>query len=119
MAVHVFLDPIECDDDDLDLIEERRPIPPGIEWLTREEAADLLGMTEDAVRGLERHGHLQLGVHYFKPTPRILRYRRSALERWLTSPARPEPEQQQVEVTEEELVAQLRERAKQLAGGRR
>lgn len=132
MAITVSVPQLDDCDDELDLvdelldrvdeltdlvIEERRRDVANVEWLTRTEAADYLSTTEDGVRGLERHGHLKLGVHYFRPTPRLLRYRRSALERFMTSPTLPEPEQETV--TEDELREQLRERAKQLAGGRR
>lgn len=116
MAV-AYVDPIDDDEWDDDIDFETR-IVPDVEWLTRAEAADFLGTSEDGVRGLERHGHLQVGVHYFRPTPRLLRYRRSALERWLTTPARSEPEQQ-TEITEEELLVELREHARRLTGGKR
>lgn len=73
----------------------------------------MLSMTEEQIRGLMRHGHLKLGTHYVKPTERILRFRRSALERWMVTSAaqRVEP---QPDLSDDELRAQLAARAKQL-----
>ncbi|MFN8600622.1 MAG: helix-turn-helix domain-containing protein [Candidatus Binatia bacterium] len=83
---------------------EPAPHPsPSQRWLTRAQAATLLSMTEEQVRGLVRHGHLVEGEHFFKPSPRILRFDRIALERWLTK-RRPAPTKtEKKSVTKEEL----------------
>ena len=77
------------------------------QYLTLAELAERFSMTPDTIRGLMRHGHLREGVHYFKPTLHLLRFKWSACEAWLTSPRRPVKPLK----TEEEI----REQAEQLA----
>lgn len=60
-----------------------RPDPPGQpeadEWLTTQEVAALLGMSDQSVRNLGKSGHLPVYRH----GRRIIRYKRAEVEEYL------------------------------------
>jgi excisionase family DNA binding protein len=58
------------------------------EWLTLSEACAMLKLSKARVRGLMREGFLVEGVHFTRPAGMRVRYRRSAIERYLEQPER-------------------------------
>ncbi len=52
-------------------------------YLTTEELSQLIKMTPGTIRNLVWKNKLRENVHYVKPTPRKLLFKRQPVERWL------------------------------------
>ena len=64
----------------IELMRTERPVVQ--EWLSQEEAALYLGMSE---RLLEGRRHTETGPAYSKHGPRVVRYHRDSLDAWMAS----------------------------------
>jgi hypothetical protein len=66
-------------------IAEPRPFDPPTkkEYLSLEELVEQIPYRPQTIRNLICQGVLKEGVHYFKPTPRMLVFKWSAIREWI------------------------------------
>jgi predicted DNA-binding transcriptional regulator AlpA len=63
-------------------VRERIQLPPGDELLTREQVANILGLTSQTLSMWANRG---IGPDFIRITASSIRYRRSAIERFLAA----------------------------------